>query len=246
MTATDDRHHRHLESLTISAEPDDAAGYRKRSGGGGGSTGSSGGGGRSFVSNIFMVLIIAALAVAGWFIANQHEQLSASDAALENANQRLLLLEDRLKATDEVFSEVGQETTKEIDYWESEVRKLWDVTNKRNKAWIEENQRGLKSVTASIATIKSDVAELGPGLERALDAASKQQAILDQLTALEKQIRQIADNSAAAKQGVNSLTSRVTESEQGLAAFDAFRLQLNRRLSDLERRLDELAASPGL
>lgn len=230
----------------ISAEPDDAAGYRKRSGGGSSAGGSGDGAGRSIVSNIFMVLIIAALAVAGWFIANQHEQLRASGAELENANQRLLLLEDRLKATDEVFSEVGQETTKEIDYWESEVRKLWDVTNKRNKTWIEENQRSLKTVTASIAALKSDVEELQPGLERALDAAGKQQAILDQLSDIEKQMRQIADNAAGAKQGVNSLTSRVTESEQGLAAFDAFRLQLNRRLSDLERRLDELAASPGL
>lgn len=243
---TDDRYDPRTALLMISAEPDDAAGYRKRSGGGSGTGGSSSGGGRSFVTNIFMVLIIAALAVAGWFIANQHEQLRASDAELENANQRLLLLEDRLKATDEVFSEVGQETTKEIDYWESEVRKLWDVTNKRNKTWIEENQRSLKTVSASIVALKSDVAELQPGLERALDAAGKQQAILDQLTAIEKQMRQIADNAASAKQGVNSLSSRLTESEQGLAAFDAFRLQLNRRLSDLERRLDELAASPGL
>lgn len=243
----DDRHTPNPAPLMISAEPDDAAGYRKRSGGGSnGGSGSGGGGGRSFVSNIFMVLIIAALAVAGWFIANQHEQLRASGDELENANQRLLLLEDRLKATDEVFSEVGQETTKEIDYWESEVRKLWDVTNKRNKTWIEENQRSLKTVTASIAALKSDVVEMGPGLERALDAAGKQQGLLDQLTAIEKQMRQIADNAAGAKQGVNSLASRVTESEQGLAAFDAFRLQLNRRLVDLERRLDELAASPGL
>lgn len=235
---------RHQAPLTISAEPDDANSYRGRKRSGGGSGGSAPAG-RSFGLNVFLVVIIAALAVAGWFIANQHQQMQADAEDLAIANERLARLEQRLQATDEVFTEVGQETSEEINFWESEVRKLWDA-RKIGKQQTDSNTRAIKASSDSLATLQSELASVQADLDTALAAARQQPELVAQLTAMDGSLKGIADNAAAARQSVNALNARIAETEQGLAAFDAFRLQLNRRLSEIERRMDGLAASPGL
>lgn len=230
--------------LTISAEPDDST-YRGRKNGGGGGGGRPAAAGRSFGLNVFLVIIIAALAVAGWFIANQHQQIQADAEDLAVANERLARLEQRLQATDEVFTEVGQETSEEINFWESEVRKLWDA-RKLGKQQTDSNTRAIKASGDSLAKLESQLSGLQADLDRALAAAAQQPEIIAQLTSMDTSLKGVADNAAAARQSVNALNARIAETEQGLAAFDAFRLQLNRRLSEIERRLDGLAASPGL
>ena len=232
-------------ALTISAEPDDST-YRgrKRSGGGGGGGGSAPAG-RSFGLNLFLIIIIAALAVAGWFIANQHQQIESDAENLAIANERLARLEQRLQATDQVFTEVGQETNQEIDFWESEVRKLWDA-RKVGKQQTDSNTRAIKASSDALAALESQIAGLQADLDKAVAAANQQPQLIAQLNALDGSLKDAADNAAAARQSVSALGARVTEAEQGFASLDAFKLQLNRRLSAIERRLDELAASPGL
>ncbi|MEQ9004881.1 MAG: hypothetical protein RIE74_15080, partial [Pseudomonadales bacterium] len=94
-------------------------------------------------------------------------------------------------------------------------------------------------------------------LGRHESAFARQQDVIDKITSMEVQLQQIVrsqrdlvDRANAAQQSVASLQSglanRVKENEDAVKAIDAYRLQLNSRLADLERRISNLTGSASL
>ena len=212
---------------------------------------SSGGGGigRSLAINFVLAVLIAGIAVAGWFIVNQQQTLAATKTTLADTESRLAELESRLRVTDETMTEAGADTTEQIGFWEVEIRKLWDVSNKRNKNWIEENQAAVKTHTATLASVDSTLRGLKSSVSRHDDAFKQQQDIIDQLTGLELRVTQILDQQRDLTDKANlasqtaaslkaGLETRVKDNEQAVTAIDAYRLQVNGRLADLQRRLE--------
>ncbi len=147
--------------------------------------------------------------------------------------------------TDEVMTESGAETDEQINLWESEIRKLWAISNERNKKWIEDNQKSLARQKGTISSLESNDKTLKSAVDRHERAFAQQQAVIDQLASIELQLQQIlrgqrdlVDKVNVASQSVASMATRVADNEQAVAAIDAYRLQINSRLSTIERRLD--------
>lgn len=212
----------------------------------------AGGGGSSLASNLILMLVVAGLGVGGWFVMNQQTLLTAAKAAQADSEARLKVLEDRLRATDEVMSDAGADTKEKLGFWESEIRKVWDVAYKVNRGWIKENQALLKSHTANlselstgIAALKGDLSAQGDGLG---DLTSRLEA-LDELSAKLEAVTAGQDKLAKsiASIDVSQLTERVIRNEQAVAAIDAYRVQLNSRLTQLQGRVDSMGpvAEPG-
>ena len=57
------------------------------------------------------------------------------------AQNRIAVLEDRLRITDEAMTNTGQNTNEQIGFWETEIRKLWAITNERNRKWTSTFRR---------------------------------------------------------------------------------------------------------
>ncbi len=241
---------------SISASPDDVSG-RRRPAQGGRRRASKDREGRMIGLNLILAVLVAGLVVAGWFIANQHKLLVEEAQALEDAKGRIAVLEDRLRVTDEALTETGQTTNEQINFWESEIRKLWGVTNDRNKKWIKDNEAALAKLSKSLSALELGDKEVKATLGRHESAFAQQQSMIDQLTSIEMQMQQVlrsqrdmVDKVNSAQQSVaglqSGLTNRVRENEQAVAAIDAYRQQLNSRLADIERKLSNLAASATL
>lgn len=241
---------------SISTNPDDGAGRRRaaspsrRRGGGDG-------GDSRILNNVILAVLIAGLAVAGWFIAEQYQRLEAEGQALADAQARLEVLEDRLRVTDEALTETGEATSEQINFWESEIRKLWAVSNDRNKKWIEDNQKAIADLKQSLSSIQSTSREIQSTLGRHESAFARQQEVIDQITGVEIELQEISrsqrdlvDRVNATQQTVAQLRSglagRVERNEEAVEAIDAYRLQLNSRLAAIERRLDNLSGAASL
>ena len=202
-------------------------------------------------SPLVLAVLAAGLAVAGWFIANQHRLLTEEQERLADANTRIEALEDRLRMTDQVMSETDAETGEQIDFWESEIRKLWAVSNERNKKWIQDNQKLLRSHKTTIQALESTDKSLKSTVARHENALGRQDEVADQLASIELQLqrvlrgqRDLVDKVNAAAQTVAGVNSSVQEHEQAIAAIDSYRRQFNTRLVDIEQRLDALRPAP--
>jgi len=209
---------------------------------------SSGGAGRQIGTNLIMAILLGGLVLAGWFIANQQQMLAEEQERLTDANQRLQSLENRLSATDSALSQGGQDTSQKINFWESEIRKLWAVSNDRNKKWIEGNQAAVKKLNGTLNGIVSSNRDLKAGVSRHEKAFAQQQTLVDGVASLELQMQQIArgqrdlvDKVNGANQAVASLRAsiagKVEDNSEAIASMDAYRVAVNSRLADIERRL---------
>jgi hypothetical protein len=111
-------------------------------------------------------LIVAGVAI-GYLALQQYsltQLLNSYDERLELADDRIVSLERALTETDESVAMNGTAINAqfkaikvESDLHMSEIRKLWDVTNKRNRVWIEENQASLKKQTDVVAALTKSI-----------------------------------------------------------------------------------------
>ena len=199
-------------------------------------------------------VLVVGLVMAGWFIANQHQLLNEDKVILADAQVRISTLEDRLRVTDEAMTNTGEATREQIGFWETEIRKLWAVSNERNRKWIKDNESGLKKQSETISSLQASNRDLSATVGRHESSFRQQQEIIDQLTSLQLQVQQMlasqrdmVDKVNVAQQSVAGLqaglANRVSENEQAVASMDAYRVAVNSRLSNIERRLDTLANS---
>lgn len=213
--------------------------------------------GRQIGANLIMAIMLGGLVLAGWFIANQQQMLTAEQARVNDANKRLEYLEKRLSATDSALSQEGDHTKEQINLWESEIRKLWAIANERNKKWIEGNQKAVKGINSAIDGMEATTRDLNAAVGRHESAFAQQQTLVDNLTSLELQMQQVArgqrdlvDKVNAASQAVaglrSGISSKVDDNSEAIASIDAYRVAVNSRLAEIERRLGSLGGASGL
>ena len=229
-----------LDGGVAPGEYDRRGGRRPPRGGRGRESGPS-----SLATNLILMLVVAGLGVVGWFLFNQQKLITEAEAARDAAESRLAVLEERLRATDEVMSDAGDETKEQLGFWESEIRKVWDIAYKVNRGWIKENQallaehkNQLASVTSSLGQLRSTVTAQGDSAE----SVAKRLEQLDEISAKIEGVTAGQDKLAKniAEIDTSALTERVLRNEQAVAAIDAYRVQLNRRLTDLQGRIDAM------
>ena len=209
--------------------------------------------GGGIMVNIVLAVLLAGLTACGWFLVTQNEALAEARSARADAEARLARIEDQLSITGQALSETETQTQTQIEFWESEIRKLWDVTNKRNRAWIEENQAavkklqtGLDSQSRSIAEVRAQATDLRGALETQ-DQLLEQVALLDRRASeLLSRQRTLTDSVNTLRQSTGAMDRRVTENEEAVESIDAFRRDAVSRLTRLQDRLDALgrASSP--
>ena len=235
-----------MSEPTISATPDVSA-RRQRGSQRRGTGRSRGGAGMSVV----LVVALAGFAAAGWFIAHQQQQLDETERLLATAGQRLQSLEERLRMTDAAMTESGADTNEQINLWESEIRKLWDISNKRNRGWIEGNRKVIGEHASSLSRAQSALNTLKSKVDSHETALGRQDEVLDRLASIDGQVRQLVrqqrdlvDKVNAARQVAASLKAslepKVNDHAEALRANDAHRTQLNRQLRALSDRLGGL------
>jgi len=146
--------------------------------------------------------------------------------------QRISFLEEEIssmKAVNEESIDSLEEQTKFID---KEIRKLWDLSNKRNRKNIDSLTIQLTEVKTSFEKIfKSNNSILAKQRARALEIAKLEKVQADLKIKLTN-LNALSESS--------DISEKLKSQEEAIAAFDAYRKQVNRALLELEEKLDEL------
>ena len=146
--------------------------------------------------------------------------------------QRISFLEEEIslmKAVNEESIGSLEEQTKFID---KEIRKLWDLSNKRNRKNIDSLSIQLAEVKTSFNKIfKSNNSILAKQRARALEIAKLEKVQADLKVKLTN-LNTLSESS--------DISEKLKSQEDAIAAFDAYRKQVNRALLELEEKLDKL------
>ena len=208
---------------------------------------SGGGGGAGIVARLFIVIALVVAAVATAWAWEQQQQLDAAAALMVRYEARISDLEDRLSDTDEGMNQSAASLGVKIKQLTSEVDKLWASAWRKNKARIaaletsssahgsrlstlgntdKEYSAQLKSLAADVAKLRSVAGDL----ERLASTATANQAMMERL----------GDDSSRTTLEVAKLQKQVQSLEEGKAAVDGFRRQVNQSLLQLRKNISQL------
>lgn len=146
--------------------------------------------------------------------------LQEAQRQLVTTNVRLVELERQLSATDESLSLNESAIQSKLNNILSEIRKLWDVADVRNRDWIRENQAAIAELQNSTGTLRTQAAatqtqsnELSSALARLADQfedeATLRAELADLLNSLNTQQRSLASTVNRLAEEDSSLRARV-------------------------------------
>ena len=175
------------------------------------------------------------------------QSLEAEQNRANKLQARLEVLEGKLSITDSALEQDGEQTREKLDFWESEIRKLWALSNDRNKGWIQDNQQAIKKLSADLGEVSKLGQQLQDIVGRFEQSFGEQELIKDELAtvqltsqAVARNLRDLSDQVNSTEDKLNqasaSLARRVKDNEEAVASMDQYRLTVNRRLNDLQQQ----------
>ena len=186
------------------------------------------GAGVLFSSTITIINSLGLVLLFFWFFNTSGNQQEAG----QNFIERISSLEESSSENQKVIDDVSQNIDAEFKFVNKEIRKLWDLSNKRNRKNITTNLN-------SIEELQNKLTELAK-IDETLTA--KQRALSLELAKLNKILEKInlglENNNLASSYDTNQIN--LGEIEDSINSFDAYRLQVNQSLIEIREKLNNL------
>ena len=187
-----------------------------------------GGGSRLIVFFLAIFNLVCLMILGLWFFNTSDYQQQAGQGFVE----RISLVEEKLENNSTLNKEVIDSIESQSKFLEKEIRKLWDISNKRNRNNIEKNSSKITEITSSLEEFNQVTKTQG----------ARQRAIDLELAKIDKRYSDLKEkfeklNSLNAD---SSLDERMIAQEEAVSSFDAYRRQINRSLLSLQERIERL------
>lgn len=198
-----------------------------------------------------LVLLVITLGMGAFMYQELSAVRAQLDTRISESSEQLGSLASQLSAADESFSQSTGKVQETLQLHMDEIRKLWDVSNRRNRGWIEENQKAIKALQTgqteagnSLAALRREMAAVRSEAEAAkktvdeLRASQQQQTVArnqmqTQLDLAHESLKQL-ESRAAAQQRTLDEVKRVLPQMQALASAQGQGGGVAARLNEIE------------
>ena len=213
----------------------------------------------SGLSWLLLVLLGALGGVGFWQYTELNQRLQDNQQLLQGTRDKLAEVTGEVSATGENLNQSDSSIRSELKVLDSEIRKLWDVANKRNRQWILINKDNVvkAQITADSAISDAEKAnkavaglskELKDTLQQLKKLGSEQVASRSELNltieSLRTQVKELEQLLAVEKKQNAELAELINDQAKAARAMDNFRQQVNRKLSQLEASVRDLTQPP--
>ncbi|MDA9676025.1 hypothetical protein N9U32_02395 [Pseudomonadota bacterium] len=182
-----------------------------------------------FLGVVFVLLLCGILALSLWV----SEISRSSNQINELVESRLAILEEQLQLADSTSTEFLSDINTQLQFLDKEIRKLWDLSNKRNKANISKltldmskQSKLLKDIAITQTNDQKNIQKIDEHLKK-LDQAAKKLTQLNQ-----------SNSSTEAK--LLELNRNLLLLEETVQAFDSYRKQNNELMQDLQLQVSSI------
>ena len=188
----------------------------------------TGGGGFLFSSLVLILNSIGLIILFLWFFNTSGNQQQAG----QNFVERISVLEERLAQKDQQINALSEEVEADLKFVNKEIRKLWDLSNKRNRKNISENLNSIENLNEKIESIdKKD--EVLSAQQRALTLElARIKNIQDNISSQLDNFDESAPNETA--------SDKLADIQESIDSFNAYRIQVNQSLLNLREQLNNL------
>ena len=185
-----------------------------------------------FLGVVFVLLLVGILALSLWV----SELSKASGDINSKVETRLMVLEEQLKLADSTSTDFLSDVNSQLQFLDKEIRKLWDLSNKRNKVNIANLDKEVKKHSNALREIALMQTNDQKNINLIRDQSRKLKVLLDQLT-------ESNQDNALLNNKISELNNSILLMEETIQAFDLYRKQNNEMLQDMQLQISIIESS---
>ena len=106
-----------------------------------------------FIGFIYVLVFMSIFMLIIW----QITETQINNSSTQIINERLSLIEEQMNMFDETNNESITDISSSIQFLDKEIRKLWDLSNKRNKVNIDKLLQESKNLQNSVNNIEKNI-----------------------------------------------------------------------------------------
>ena len=186
------------------------------------------GGSMLFSSTITIVNTIGIVLLGLWFFNTSGSQQQAGKSFIE----RISMLEENISAQSSKVDDLIETNSQDLKFINKEIRKLWDLSNKKNRKSIAQNLNSIESIEETIAALDKEYKTL----------SAKQRSLNLELAKLEKMQEKLSESLDIQSPFSESedLEDRLADLEAATKSMDLYRTQVNQSILSLKEKLNDL------
>ena len=179
-----------------------------------------------FVGFLYVLVFMSILALGIW----QNIESKSNKESLNSINERLIVIEEQINIADEINNDSLTDISASIQFLDKEVRKLWDLSNKRNKVNITKLTETTNKINGSIKNIEISIKEASKKIEtNKEDIVSTSKDLSDLLNTNSK----INDLEIA----LRALETQMILMDDSVRALNNYKTQLNQTISEIQTQI---------
>ena len=176
---------------------------------------------------VFIIILFGMLFLSLW-VGQISKNTGVNTTDLES---RLISLEEEFQLADEVSTEFLTDTGAQLQFLDKEIKKLWDLSNKRNKV-------NISKIFAELDGLKKQNQELNKTIKGLKDDFKELSSELDSLEGITNKLNVESEEYKALALQINTLQRRLLLLDETIEAFDNYRKQTNQSILDIQASLN--------
>ena len=185
-----------------------------------------------FLGFVFVLMLSSILALALWV----NQLSSANDYNITGYEERISLLEEQLSIVDSVNTDSMTGIASQLQFLDKEIRKLWDLSNKRNKVKIQETETVVIDLKNRFQILQNTAIELEKLANLNGTSIQNQSKRVQTIESSNKSLPQL-------RKDIQSLNTDILLMEESLQAFNNYRKQNNAVILQLQNEIRLLNSS---
>ena len=178
------------------------------------------------VGFIYVIAFMSILFLAIW----QTFESENNKSEMQLVDDRLSLIEEQINIVDETNNDSMTDITSSIQFLDKEVRKLWDLSNKRNKVNIQNLTKETEQIQELLNTTKADIKENQTNL------LSLQNDILINISKIDE-LELSSDDLQKLARNLNNINTQLILLDDSVQALNNYKNQLNQVILEIQTQV---------
>ena len=181
---------------------------------------------------IYVVAFMSILFLAIW----QTFESENNKSSMQLVDERLSLIEEQINIVDETNNDSMTDITSSIQFLDKEIRKLWDLSNKRNKVNIEKLIDQTNKINDLLTSLENDVKDNQTSLETANNIISNNSVEIKELGLSNEDLISL-------KLSLSNIDTQLILLDDSVQALNNYKNQLNQVILEIQTQISNIENS---
>ena len=184
------------------------------------------------VGFIYVVAFMSILFLAIW----QTFESEYNKSSMQLVDERLSLIEEQINIVDETNNDSMTDITSSIQFLDKEIRKLWDLSNKRNKVNIEKLTNQVNKINELLISLENDVKDNQTSLKNVRTDISNNSIEINELGLSNEDLISL-------KSSLSNIDTQLILLDDSVQALNNYKNQLNQVILEIQTQISNIENS---